>query len=191
MQKRTQTRRCGLIRIISSLYWLSRICGERRSALMNPFSCWREPTARVVAPEAAIMYARALLQRRLEGDAENAIALLRPLKLTDLRPEYRPMIISTAVDAFVSQQKFDEARQYSPTPAKMSGPEVTTVLLGPYRVCRSGNQAAEAETLAMEAKSGLSKDTGPVTQEFVARLLRGGWYRPRGSAPALSGFVQS
>lgn len=120
-------------------------------------------------PEAAVMYARALLQRRLEDDVTNAIALLRPLKLRELRPEFRAMIVSTAVDAFVAEERFEEARQYLSDIGGDVRPEVTTVLRG-HIAFMEGNRDL-AESLAMEALSGLSKETGPETKEFVARLL--------------------
>jgi tetratricopeptide (TPR) repeat protein len=120
-------------------------------------------------PEAAVMYARALLQRRLEDDVENAIALLRPLKLSELRPEFRHMVVSTAVDAFVSEQKFEEARKYLSDTSGEVRPEVIAVLQG-HIAFVEGNQSL-AETLATEARSGLTEDSGPETKEFVARLL--------------------
>jgi tetratricopeptide (TPR) repeat protein len=120
-------------------------------------------------PEAAIMYARALLQRRLEDDAKIAASLLLPLKLNDLRPEFRAMIVSTTVDALLSVTKFDEAQQYLSAIAGELRPEVITVLRGHIAFVQ-GNQAA-ADTFATQAETELSGETGPETREFVARLL--------------------
>jgi transcription elongation GreA/GreB family factor len=115
------------------------------------------------------MYARALLQRRLGDDIAKAISLLQPLTLSELRPDFRPMIVSTAVDAFVSEQRFEEARKYLSDTIGDVRPEVTTVLRGHIEFVE-GNQAL-AETLAFEARAGLSQETGQETKEFVARLL--------------------
>jgi tetratricopeptide (TPR) repeat protein len=120
-------------------------------------------------PEAAFMYARALLQRGIQDDVQVAISLLTSIKLSELRPEFRSMVVSTMVDALVLAADFNKAKEYLSTVADEIRPEVVTVLRG--HIAFVQDDKVDAELLAAQANTELSQESAPETREILARLF--------------------
>lgn len=119
--------------------------------------------------DAAIMYARALLQRGVPEDMQNALLLLTGIDLTLLRPEFRPLIPTTVVGALVRLRNIEGAKEYVGRVAAQVSKEVVTALNADIAAIEG--KKTEAEALAIQAKGEMTEATGVETTEFLARLF--------------------
>jgi len=120
-------------------------------------------------PEAALMYARALVQRAIPEDLPVAASMLTTIDTSELRPNLRPIITSTAIDAMVRMKDLAGARAYLTQASAQLDREVVTALLA--HIAASEGNKEEAERLARQAKQELTASSGAETKEFVARLF--------------------
>ncbi|HEY6254137.1 MAG TPA: hypothetical protein VI685_29635 [Candidatus Angelobacter sp.] len=115
------------------------------------------------------MYARTLMQRDGPEDNQNALALLTGIDLKLLRPEFRPVIASTVVDAMVRLKNTAAAEEYLNRVVVHVNKEVVTTLRG--HIAAVEGKKSEAEALAIEAKGELTGSSGAETKESLARLF--------------------
>jgi len=120
-------------------------------------------------PDAAFMYARALLQRGVPEDTQNALSLLIGIDLTQLHPEFRPVIPSTVVNAMVRLRNMEGAAEYVGRIAAHVKKEVVTALRA--HIAAAEGKKAEAQGLAIQAKEEMTEASGVETKEFLARLF--------------------
>jgi tetratricopeptide (TPR) repeat protein len=120
-------------------------------------------------PEAAFMYARALLQRGVPDDTQLALSLLTSVEITSLRPEFRSVIASTTVDTMVQKKDTRGAKEYIAGVTPHVNTEVASALRA-YVAAAEGNKT-EAQALAIQAKGALTENSGAETREFLARLF--------------------
>lgn len=120
-------------------------------------------------PEAAVMYGRALLQRGAQDDVQVARNLLTAIDLTQLRPEFRSVVVASAVNTMLFMTAFADAKEYLATVAAHVRSELVAVLRGHVSFAE-GNQD-EANVYAIQARTELSEDSELETRESVARLL--------------------
>lgn len=120
-------------------------------------------------PEAAFMYAGALLQRNLNDDVDVALSLLRSINLSGLRPEFRPSVIRTMVGALVRKAEFGGARTYLASITEGVEPVVVTVWRG--HVAFDEGDRGSAEAFAKQAVTEVSRDTVTETKESLGQLL--------------------
>jgi tetratricopeptide (TPR) repeat protein len=80
--------------------------------------------------EATFLYARALLQRGVPDDVQLALPLLTSLDLSRLRPEFRPMVASAAVDVMLRRHDTRIAQEYLAGIAQYLAQEAVTALRG-------------------------------------------------------------
>jgi tetratricopeptide (TPR) repeat protein len=120
-------------------------------------------------PEAALMYARALAQRGLPEDLQLSASILSTFDISTLRPEFRPVIATTAVNVLVRREDLARARTYIDGVAAHLDKEVVTALLAHITVA-DGNKE-EAQRLALDAKQELGPSSSVESKEFLARLF--------------------
>jgi tetratricopeptide (TPR) repeat protein len=122
-------------------------------------------------PEAAFMYARALLQRNGKEDVDAAVSLLTAIKIDDLRSQFRFSVASAAVEAMLRRASYEEANDYLTVVSASLRPEAVDTLRGYIEFAQGENAAAEHFTA--QASSKLSSDTGIEIKESLARLFGG------------------
>ena len=120
-------------------------------------------------PEATFLYARVLLQRGVPEDVQLALSLLTNLDVSRMRPEFRPIVASAAVDVMLRGHDTKSANEYLSGIAQHVTQDAVTALRA-HVAAAEGNRA-EAEALALRAKGELTEHSGADTKEFLARLF--------------------
>jgi tetratricopeptide (TPR) repeat protein len=153
---------------VQALLALSHLQGFRKR-IDESISLLERAYRKGARPEAALMYARALAQRGLPEDLQLGASILSTFDISTLLREFRPVIVSTAVDVLVRIGDPAGARIYIAGVTPHVDQDIVTALLA-HIAATEGNKE-EARRLARQAKCEIGSSNSIESKEFLARLF--------------------
>jgi tetratricopeptide (TPR) repeat protein len=121
-------------------------------------------------PEVAFMLAKSLLQRRAKDDVQTALSLLPTIDLSLLRPELRPTVVTTTVDALNHETTPQQSKDYLNSVTTAIPSVLTVATMG--RIAQFEGNTNLALQYAKQAKAEIQADTRPEITGLVASLLK-------------------
>jgi tetratricopeptide (TPR) repeat protein len=124
-----------------------------------------------INPDADIAfdYGRALYKRGRDGDLDQALRVLKPIQVKELRSEIRPTFVTQVFQCFAKKKDWEGSSKYLTEVSEFLEPVILETIKG--YLSHDQQKPKEAEEYALKAKSLLSPGCSAETKQYLAGLL--------------------